>query len=349
MPRKKIKIIFDRAKTVAVSGRRPRPARNTHAIDKLLSNIYENIQHPDSFSSIYRLFQAAKKEKPDIKLNQVRDWMLGNKTFTTHRRLVPRFRRRKVIVRGPKYQYQADLMDYDVLARENDGVTFLLTVIDCFSRFAAIVPIKNKEGPTCRDALKKAFNFMAIPKKLQTDEGGEFHNHACQYFYKKNNIIHFSTFQELKASMVERFNRTVRQKIKKYMSNKRTLRYVDILADLIHGYNKSKHSSLGVYSPEEVNERNKAAVFEHLYGEYLRKKRKQFKFKEGELVRLASYRSVFGNKNAVNFTEEVFTVAEALDTKPPMYRIFDPEDNEIIPGPFYEPQMQKWKPFTQSN
>lgn len=343
MPRKKADITNDGAPPERIVRRYI--TSSPPAIHRLLSNIYENIQHPDSFSSISRLYHAAKKKDPNIKLSEVRDWMTGNKTYTIHRRVVPRFKRRKVVVRGPKYQYQADLMFYEPIARENDGFHYLLTVIDCFSRFAAIVPLKNKSGIETRNGLLKAFNFMGFPTKIQTDHGGEFYNHVVKYFLNKNKIIHFSTYQDVKAQICERFNRTVREKIKKYMTAKKTLRYVDILVDLLKGYNSRPHSTLGALSPSEVNERNKKAVYEHMYGDYLRKKRKAFKFKVGDTVRLAVYRgSAFRINDAPSFTKEIFTVAEALPTKPPMYRIFDPKDDKVIFGPFYETQMQKWRP-----
>lgn len=346
MPRRKTHITQGNSGEQLVRHYATNQRRYPLRIHKLLSDIYFNIQHPHSFSSVYRLFKAAKEKDPRIKLFQVRDWLTGNKTYTTYRRVVTKFPRRKVVVRGPKFQYQADLMDYQPLARENNGMHYLLTVIDCFSRFATIIPLKDKSGIATRDGLDKAFRFMGLPKKIQTDHGKEFHNHVCKYYFDRKKIIHFSTYQEVKASICERFNRTVRDKIKKYMSAKRTLRFVDILPDLLKNYNSHPHSTLGVYSPEEVNNNNKAAVYEHMYGKYLRKKRRPFKFKVGDLVRLASYKQTFRHSNAVTFTEEVFSVAEVLDTKPPMYRILDPKDNKIILGPFYEPQMQKWKPLT---
>jgi hypothetical protein len=319
--------------------------RNVPRVDKLLSSIYEDISHPDSFSTPYRLYQAAKKINSRIKLKDIEEWLEGSETYTRHRQVVSNFPRRKILVRGPQFQYQADLMDYQPIARENDGMHYLLTVIDCFSRFATIIPLKSKEGIVVRNGLKKAFDFMGYPTKLQTDEGKEFYNHVCKYFFEQNKIIHFSTFQEVKAAICERFNRTVRNKIKKYMTHNKTLRFVDILPDIVMAYNSRKHSSFErKFAPKEVNEKNRKSVYELLYGEYLRARKKKFKFRVGDMVRVASYRETFRQRDKHNFSQEIFVVVECRETNPPTYVLADRDKKEQIQGVFYENQLQRWRP-----
>ena len=82
----------------------------------------------------------------------------------------------KVLSRGLRYQYQADLVDYSALKRDNHSYTFLLIIIDIFSRFAFAIPIKSKQGPHVVAALERAFKVMKPPRKLQTDMGKEFYN-----------------------------------------------------------------------------------------------------------------------------------------------------------------------------
>ena len=81
--------------------------------------------------------------------------------------LLPReYPRRKVLSRGLRYQYQADLVDYSALKRDNCSFTFLLTIIDIFSRFALAIPIKSKKGSHVATALEKAFKVMKPPRKI---------------------------------------------------------------------------------------------------------------------------------------------------------------------------------------
>ena len=318
----------------------PHPRR----FGRLLENIYENVTNPASFSSPEKLYKEAKKQNSNIKRKDVNDWLEGNRAYTLHRKSNRKFRRRPVLVRGPNFQYQADLMDYQPLAKENNGNRYLLTVIDCFSRFASIIPVKNKTATVVANGLKKAFKFMGHPQKLQTDLGKEFYNSVVKQFLEENKIHHFSTDQELKAQICERFNRTVREKLKKYMTAKKSLRYIDALPGLIQNYNSAPHSSLGgTYAPKDVNKNNKSVVFKNLYGDYLREKSRRHKYNEGDTVRLATYSGTIGRKDRSNFTDEVFTIAQTLNTNPPTYRIIDPQDNEIIKGSFYEPQLQRYK------
>ena len=113
------------------------------------------------------------------------------------------FKRCKVLSRGIGYQYQADLVDYSALKRDNSEFTFVLTIIDVFSHIALVLPIKSKSGPKVAAALEEAFCVLKSPKKLQTDLGKEFYNEHVQDLLKRNKVHHFSTDQPLKASLVE--------------------------------------------------------------------------------------------------------------------------------------------------
>ena len=110
-----------------------------------------------------------------------------------------------------RYQYQADLVNYSALKRDNHSFTFLLTIIDIFSRIALAIPIKSKKGPHVAAALEKAFKVMKPPRKLQTDMGKEFYNFHVKRVLNRYRVHHFSTDQPLKAQIVEHFNRTLRE------------------------------------------------------------------------------------------------------------------------------------------
>ena len=269
------------------------------------------------------------------------EWLRTRRSYTLHRAVTKRFPRRPVLVRGPFHQYQADLIDYVPLSRYNDGNKYLLNLIDCFSRFACLVPLKSKSGVNVARALGKAFNFMRPPRKLQTDLGTEFYNKHVKALLSSHQIMHFSTDQELKAQIAERFNRTVRDKIKKYMTFHRHLRYVDMLPDFLRAYNAEPHSSFeDKYAPKDIDDRNRDAVHELLYGDYLRAKRRRHKYAVGDKVRLAKYNCSFARNDATNFTEELFQIVDTLDTYPPTYRVLDLSDRTVIKGAFYERQLQ---------
>ena len=139
----------------------------------------ENLQgseKPSKFSTPYRLYSEAKKINSKIKLKDVMNWLEMQKSYTLHHRLKTKFKRRKVLTRGIQYQYQADLVDYAKLKRDNSGYTFVLSIIDCFSDLAFAITIKRKTGEEVAATLWRAFDNMGDPKKLHTDQGKEFYN-----------------------------------------------------------------------------------------------------------------------------------------------------------------------------
>ena len=277
-----------------------------------------------------------------IRLRQVEDWLETQDTYTKYRDVKTRFFRCKVLTRGIGYQQQADLVDYSAIARDNAGVKFLLTIIDCFSRFALAIPIKSKSGVHVAEALKKAWNTMGVPKKLQTDQGREFYNKDVQELLFRNKVVHFSTYQDLKAQIVERFNRDLRENLKKSMAERKSLNYLSVLPDYLYGYNHRPHGTLYPYAPAEVNKSNEKEVFELQYGEYLRSKKRRHKFRVGDKVRIAAFRHVFRKSyKHKTFTDEVFEIIDCLNTHPPMYRLRDTDKGELIEGTFYETELQR--------
>ena len=319
--------------------------RTSDRIPVLLRKIYTDLKNPASFSSPYRLYVEAKKINSKIKLRDVTDWLETQKSYTLHRRIKTKFRRRKVLTRGVQYQYQADLVDYSKLKRDNSGYTFVLSIIDCFSRLAFAIPIKRKTGEEVAAALRRAFDHMGDPKKLHTDQGKEFYNRHVKQLLQECGVHHFSTFQDVKAQIVERFNRTLREAILQYMTDRQSLRYVEALPNFLYGYNNRPHSAIYPFSPMHVNAHNQRAVHEIQYGDYLRSERKKHKYQIGDKVRIASYRNVFRKSYwDTTFTRELFEIVDTLQTNPPTYKLKDLKEGELIKGTFYEEELQRVHP-----
>ena len=187
-------------------------------INALLKSIYTDLRHPASFSSPYTLFRAAEQKNPNILFKDVESWLETQPVYTKYRRIKVKYPCHRVLSRGLRYQYQADLVDYSALKRDNHSFTFLLTIIDIFSRFALAIPIKSKKDPHFAAALERAFKVMKPPRKLQTNMGKEFYNFHVKTVLNRYRVHNFSTDQPLKAQIVERFNRTLRETLKQSMA-----------------------------------------------------------------------------------------------------------------------------------
>ena len=137
-----------------------------------------------------------------------------------HKPIRLRFRKRKVISNGIDEIWAADLVEMKKFAEENEGVKLLLTVIDVFSKFGWIETLQNKKGETVALALEKIFSKGRKPKFLWTDKGNEFCNVHVKDLLKKEGISLYSTENEEKSSVVERWNRTMKEKMWKCLPQK---------------------------------------------------------------------------------------------------------------------------------
>ena len=154
---------------------------------------------PVAFTSPLALYQEAKRGYPSLTFRQVKTWLQSKDTYTLHKPVCYNFSRNRAIVTRIDDQWQADLVEISSLACSNKGYKFLLTFIDVFSKFAWVVPLKNKSGESPVNGLKSILDVGRSPEKLQTDKGTEFLNRNFQSLLKENSI-HF--FSELKASVV---------------------------------------------------------------------------------------------------------------------------------------------------
>ena len=198
-------------------------------------------------------------------MKAVKQWLSEQDAYTLHKPVRIRFKRRRVIVGGRNHQWQADLVDLSKLKKDNDGYVFLLTVIDVFSKRAWCVPLKNKSASSLVTALKGLLVNIE-PTTLQTDKGLEFLKRSVRHLLKEHGVHHFSTHnEETKASIVERFNRTLKTRMWRYFTKYQTVRYIDALQDFVQSYNDIYHRSIGM-APSQVNAANQEEVWQRLYG-----------------------------------------------------------------------------------
>ena len=155
----------------------------------------------------------------------------------------------------------------------------------------------------------------------------------------KEGINHFSTSGDTKASVVERFNRTLKQRLYRYFTVKNTLQYVPVLQSLVKGYNRTYHRSIKM-APDQVTLENSEKVWENLYGTLEIKKPKKSSLKVGDRVRMNKKFRQFKKGYLPGWTEEVFVVRSVRKGIVPMYKV-EEWDGTPIQGTFYEQDLQK--------
>ena len=139
--------------------------------------------------------------------------------------------------------------------------------------------------------------------------------------------------------MVERVNRTLKSKLYRYFTGVNSLRYIDVLQDIVDSYNNTYHRSIG-RAPATVSLLNVGQVRRKLYGKIERSKPKCFKFKVGDHVRLSLRKRLFKKGYKMNWTEEIFQIVNRLPRTPVVYEVRDLLERPIE-GVFYEKELQK--------
>jgi hypothetical protein len=282
-----------------------------------------------------RLYTVAKQHGYTRKA--VKDYLAAEPTYTLHKPLRNKFTRSRVLVGGIDQQWQADLVDMQKYKTVNNNYRFLLTVIDIFSKHAWVIPLKDKYGQTVTAAFAQIFSAGRKPVKLQTDAGKEFFNRYMVKLVAENNVYHFATKQEMKASVVERFNRTLKADMWRYFTSTKATQYLAKLPDLVNAYNHRYHSSIRM-APVAVTAANSRIVKRNLYGKQL--PHVPAKLKIGDVVRISLNRNPFAKGYERGWTIEVFTVKQRLRSRPPRYLLQDLMDDDID-GSFYQEELQK--------
>ena len=199
-------------------------------MEKTLVSMYLDPSHPATFGGLDAVYGAVKeKGKSKICRKQVEDWLSQQDVYTLHNPARRRYKRSRVIVPDIDAQFQADLVDVQNLSRYNKGYKYLLTGIDISSKYAWVVPLRTKQGQELFKAFQTILSSGRKPSKLQTDQGTGFLYRVFQKFLRDDNIRFFTVNSGLKASVVERFNRTFKNKMYKYFTAENTLTYIDVL------------------------------------------------------------------------------------------------------------------------
>ena len=262
-----------------------------------------------------------------------------------HKPIRRKFEKRRVIITGKNSNspvdntWTADLVDMQPYSRWNRGYKYLLTVLDVFSKYAWVVPIKDKKGET----ITKAFKVIVGKRKpvyLWTDKGTEFYNSNFKEYLKENGITLYSTQNVEKSSVIERFNRTLKSKMFKQFTIQNSTVFTDILPQIVEEYNNTYHSTIKMTPKEASLKKNESIAYLNSYHDEPFPKFKKPSFKEGDKVRISKYRGIFDKSYKGNWSEELFVIYKTQPTIPITYKIKDLL-GEDIKGSFYEQELQK--------
>ena len=228
---------------------------------------------------------------------------------------------------------QIDLMDVSKTSTKNNGIKFILTSIDVYSRYVIIFPIKNKSMTTVVNAMENILSKYKIKiHNITTDDGSEFNNSKFKSLMKTNNITHWITPANTpnKMAIIERFHRTLRNMLDLYFDHHNTLKYTNVIDDIMFNYNNSFHRTLkarplDVFNKNDINHQIINVP--------------EYDFKLGDTVRKSNKKSIF-DKGGQTFSQTLYTI---VSINPKSYIIKSIGNGQILRRTYMGYELKKVK------
>ena len=210
-----------------------------------------------------------------------------------------------------------DLKDYG--PENNRGYRYVLIVIDNFSKFGWTTPLKNKNAQTIKDSFENILiSSKRKPNLIESDRGKEFYNNIFQDFLNKNDIKLYSRNSSLGAVFAERFNRTIRDLLKRPVFEKGDGKWIDILPTITKQYNNRVHSSTKLTPIQASLKKNEGYVYKNLID---KRKKVTPKFQINDLVRTADLKKTFSKSDTTNWSYRLYKITEIINDSVSSYKI----------------------------
>lgn len=302
--------------------------------------IYFSPPHPAAYAGANRLQHALRKlYRPD----KVNEWLEGQDAYNLHTYVKRKFPRRFYNVRNVDDVWEADLMDMRSLRTYNDDYTYLLVIIDVLSKYAWLEPLKDKTGKSVAQGIERILkrSKKRVPVLLQSDKGKEFLCRETLAVLKKNNIEHRVVRNpDIKAAVVERFIRTIKERVWRYFTHHGTRRYMGVIKSILESYNNSIHSATKM-TPASIDLHNAAIARRNLERRYDRCLPRKLKYKIGDLVRTSRANNAFEKGYEGGWTLELFKIYRISEVRHPAVYYSKDLADEPIEGFFYEEELSR--------
>lgn len=308
-------------------------------MEALLNSVYLDPASSAYMSGSSAVFREAKKIQPDLKLQDVVEYLQTKDVYTLHKPVRKRFQRNRVQPDGLDSDWQGDLICLPSLREYNANHGYILICVDVLSKFMFAEPVETKKPSDVRDAFKTIIERSGRrPWRLTTDKGLEFRGLPFREFLGEQRIMHFcANNPDVKASVAERAVRTLKTRLFKHLTYKGGFSFLKILPRLVKAINSSVSRVTGL-APKDITPANAGQVLERVFG--VKKIHAKFKFALGDVVRISKEKHLMEKGYVPNYTSEKFIIKELVDRQPPVYRLVDEKGEEII-GIFYGSELSK--------
>ena len=308
--------------------------KDKHIADQKIINSINKLPYKDKQWGTFLVKNIISSKK---KLGFGNDFTMNDLSNELHKPVINKFPRKKIIVNYIDEIHSCDLADMQKYSRMNKGFECIFTNIDVFSKYAWSFPIKSKKISDIKPCFQKIFKERK-PKFKWSDKESSFFSKEILKFFEDNNVKIYYTNSNLKAVVIERFNRSLRElMMKEYVKNNNAVWY-NILPKLIKFYSNRYHNTIKD-KPINVNKSNEKYIKDTIYKYNITNKIPKFKI--NDIIRISLKRRELFEKPSDNikWSEELFKIHSINKSNVITYKITD-MNNEIMQGIFYEKELQ---------
>lgn len=335
----------------------PPPQQFNPGLANAIVQRYHTPGNPEAFSGVTNV--ALQNRVSD---NVAALALSESESYGLHRQYRRPARKNPYYTMYRRQQCQLDLIDVSQLSGNNRAYSYLVAMIDCFSRKAWVKPVVQKSGAHVAAALREIFHEMGeLPEQIVCDRGTEFTNQEVANLLASHNIRLVHPNSEMKAAIVERFNRSLQSLLYKFMTENETRSYYGTLDALLASYNNRPHRSIGRLTPnqaeQEVHKNEVASALRQHYakaipkstvtrfeqGQSLQEARVPPKYRVGETARIKTgFGMAFPRGYEEQFSRELFRVDDVNRRMAiPMYKLWSLNDRDRIDGGTYKEELQR--------
>ena len=297
--------------------------------DRIMVDEINNIPYKERPWDTYFVKQIINTKQ---KLGMGNNFTMTDLSNELNKPVINKFERKKVIVNHIDEIHSCDLVDMQKYSKVNKGYKYIFTNIDIFSKYAYAFPLKTKTVKETKFCFQKIFKERK-PSHIWSDRESAFFSKEMLQFFKDNNVKIYYTHSHLKAVIIERFNKSLRELMMKlFVKNNNTVWY-NILPDLIKTYNNRYHSTIKM-KPKNVSKLNEKHIKNTVYNYDIINKKPKFKI--NDLVRISLKRRALFDKPTGNikWSEKLYKIYKINKSNVITYQLKDMND-EIIKGQFY--------------
>lgn len=258
--------------------------------------------------------------------------------YVLHKPCIKKFPRRFYFVPTINHQFGADLIEIRH-PKSNYGKRYILAVLDHFSRSAWLEALRDKTASTVLNSIQKIFKRTGRKCKFfESDGGREFVNEKLKSYFEQQGIKHFISSSSTKCAINERFNRTIGQRIARYLTQAKSRRFVHKLPLFERQYNNSFHRTIKA-TPNQVTLERVPEIQENIYGNKFKQEfGSSLILKVGQKVLIPANKKLFAKGYDANWDNKVYTIVDVRKTQPTTYTIKDP-NGRIIKGGWYRNEL----------